>query len=77
MDELIHIRSRGSFTVIKVQAPIIWQEFPFKTIQLPYAAAVLKWRLIFRRAGKVGISDHSGKSKPFSSNCLVIENKQA
>ena len=30
MDEPIHIRSQVSFAVMKIQAPNIWQEFPFK-----------------------------------------------
>ena len=57
--EPIHIRSRGSFAVMKIQAPIIWQDFPLKqNTELPNAAAVLKWRLILRLADNVGISDH-------------------
>ena len=66
MGEHIHIRSRVSFVVIKIQALIIWQDFPFKkNTELPNAAAVLKWRLILRLAGNLGISDYWGKPKPF------------
>ena len=31
---------------------------------------------ILRLAGNVGISDHWGKPKPFSSDCLVTENQK-
>ena len=40
------------------------------------AAAVLKWRSILRLASNVGISDHWGKPKPFSNDCLVTENQK-
>ena len=50
MGEPIHIRSGVSFAVIKIQAPIIWQDFA----ELPNAVVVLKWRLILRLAGNVG-----------------------
>ena len=33
--------------------------------------------LILRLAGNVGISDHWGKPKTFSSDCLVTESKKA
>ena len=46
-------------------------------MKLPNAAGVLKWRQILRLAGNVGISDHWGKPKPFSSNCLVKENQKS
>ena len=52
---------------MRIQAPIIWQDFPCKNTELPNAATVLKWRLILRLAGNVGISDHWGKQKPFSN----------
>ena len=43
MGEPIHIRSRVSFAVLKIQAPIIRQDFPFKkNTELSNAAAVLK-----------------------------------
>ena len=74
----IYIRSRVSFAVMKIQAPIIWQDFPFKkNTELPNAADVPKWRLILRLAGNVGISDHWGKLKPFSNDCLVTENQKS
>ena len=62
---------------MKIQAPIIWQEFPFKNTELPNAAAMLKWRLILGLVGNVGITDHRGKPKPFSSDCLVTENQRS
>ena len=78
MGDPIHIRSRVSFVVMKIQAPIIWQDFPFKkNTELPNAAAMLKWRLILRLAGNVGISDHLGKRKPFSNDCLATENQKS
>ena len=49
----------------------------YKNTDLPNAAAVQKLRLILRLAGNIGISDHWGKPKPFSNNCLVTENKKA
>ena len=48
-----------------------------KDTELPNTAAVLKWRLILRLAGNVGISDHWGKPKPFSNDCLVTENEKS
>ena len=51
--------------------------FHFKNTELSNAAAVLKWLLIFRLAGNVGISDHWGKLKPFSNGCLVTENQKS
>ena len=66
MGEPIHIRSRVSFAVMKIQA--------LKDTELPNA--VLKWRQILRLAGNVDISDHWGKPKPFSSGCLVTENQK-
>ena len=36
---------------------------------------MLKRRKVLRLAGNVGISDHWGKSKTFSSECLVTETK--
>ena len=78
MGEPIHIRSQVSFAVMKIQAPIIWQDFVFKkNTELPNAAAVLKWRLILRLAGDVGISDHLEKPKPFPNDCLVTENQKS
>ena len=78
MDETIHIRSQVSFAVMKIQAPIIWQDFPFKkNTELPNAAAVLKWRLILRLAGNVGISGHLGEPKPISNDWLVTENQKS
>ena len=65
-----HVRSQVSFAGMKIQAPIIWQD-----TELPNAV-VLKWRYIFRLAGNVGISDHLGKTKPFSSDFLVTENQK-
>ena len=67
MGEHIHIISRVSFDVIKIQVPIIWQGFPLKNTESPNAAAVLKWRKNLRLhvAGNVGISDLWGKPKPF------------
>ena len=77
MGEPIHIRSQVSFAVVKIQAPNIWQEFPFKkNIELPNAAAVLKWRWILRLAGNVGIFEHGGKPKTFSSDYLVTKTKK-
>ena len=61
----------------KIQAPIIWQDFTLKNTELPNKAAVLKWRLILRLAGNVGISDQWGKPKPFSNDCLVTENQKS
>ena len=76
MCEPIHIISQVSFAVMKIQAPMIWKDFPFKkNTDLPNAAAVLKWRLILRLAGNVGISDHWGKPSPFSNDCVVTENQ--
>ena len=79
MGEPIHIRSRVSFAVMKIQAPIIWQDFPFKkkNTELPNEAVVLKWRLILRLVGKVGFSDLWGKPKPFPNDCLVTENQKS
>ena len=78
MGEPIHIRSRVSFAVTKIQAPIIWQGFSFKkNTELPNAAVVLTWRLILSLAGNEGISDHWGKPKPFSNDCLVTENQKS
>ena len=48
-----------------------------KNTELPNAAAVLKWRLLLRLVGNVGISDHWGKPKPFSTDCLVTENQKS
>ena len=50
--------------------------FHLKNTELPNAAAVLKWRLILRLVGNVGISDHWGKLKQFSNDCLVTENQK-
>ena len=78
MGDHIHIGSRVSFAVMRIQAPIIWQHFPFKkNTELPNAAPVLKWRLILRLAGNEGISDHWGKPKPFSNDYLVTENQKS
>ena len=40
--------------VVKIQAPIICQEFPLKNTKLPNATPVLKWRYILRLACHVG-----------------------
>ena len=78
MGEPINIISRVSFVVMKIHAPIIGQDFPFKkNTELPNAATVLKWRLILRLAGNVGISDHWGKPNPFSNGCMVTENQKS
>ena len=77
MGEPIHIRSRVSFAVMKIQARSSDKIFYFKNTELSNAAAVLKLRLILRLAGNVGISDHWGKPKPFSNGCLVTENQKS
>ena len=61
MGEPIHIRFQVSFAVMKIHAPIIWQDFPLKITELPNAAAVLKWRLILRLAGNVGNSQEKNQ----------------
>ena len=77
MGEPIHISSRVSFALMKIQAPIIWQDFPFKkNTELPNAAAMLKWRLNLRLAGNVGISDHWGKPKPFQTIFWSLKTKK-
>ena len=81
MGEPIHIRDRVSFAAMKIH---LYKRrssdkiFHFKkNTELPNAAAVVKWRSILRLAGNVGISDHLGKPKPFSNDCLVTENQKS
>ena len=77
MGEPIHIRSWVSLAVMKIQAPKIWQDFPFKKYRITKHSGRAEVTLILRLAGNVGISDHWGKPGPFSSDCLVTENQKS
>ena len=49
MDEPNHIVSRVSSDVMKIQVPIIWQEFPFKkNAELPKRSAHAKVMFNFK-----------------------------
>ena len=66
MGEPIHIRSLEFLLLSWIYKRRSYGKiFHLKNTELPNAAAELKWRLILRLAGNVGISDHWGKPKPF------------
>ena len=81
MDEPIHIRSQVSFAVMKIhvqaRADHLTRISILKNTELPNSAAVLKWRLILRLAGNVGISDQWGKPKYFQAIVWSLKTKTA
>ena len=79
MDEPNHIWSQVSFFVMKIlyiQAPIIWQNFPFKKYRINKRSARAKVTLDLRLASNVGISDHWGKPKIVSEYDQEIPQSQ-
>ena len=78
MGEPIHVRSWVSFAVMKIQAPIIWQDFTFKKYRITKRSGRAKVKFVLRLAGNVGISDHWGSGDHFQTIvCWDTENKKA
>ena len=78
MGEPIHIRAQVSFAVMKIQVPIILQEFPFKkNNRNTKRSGRSKVTLNSKTSGYMGIFDHWGMPKQFSSDCLVTESQKS
>ena len=51
MDEPIYIRSQVSYFVMKMQAPIIWQEIPLENYRITKRSCQAKVTLDFKTSG--------------------------
>ena len=73
MGEAIHVISQVLFAVMKIQVPIIWQEFTLEKYRITERWGCAKVTL----AGNVRISDHWGSQNHFQAIVWTLKTKKA